>query len=45
MNTCVIYLFNEFNVSILIAINLNIVKLIAEALLSKAEKDSVSFLC
>ncbi len=44
MSICAIYLFNEFNASMLTAVNLNIIKLIAEALLSKAEKDSVSFL-
>ncbi len=45
MNTCAICLFSEFNVSMLTAVNLNVVKLIAEALLSKIEEDSVSLLC
>ncbi len=45
MNTCAICLFSEFNVSMLTAVDLNVVKLIAEALLSKIEEDSVSLLC
>ncbi len=44
MSTCAIYLFSKFNVSMLTAINLNVVKLIMKTLLSKTEKDSVSFL-
>ena len=44
MSTCTIYLFSEFNVLMLTAINLSIVKLMTEALLSKTEEDSVSFL-
>ncbi len=44
MNTYVIYLFSESNVSMLTAINLNVVKLMTETLLSKIEKDSVSLL-
>ena len=44
MSICAICLFSEFNVSMLIAINLNIVKLMTEALLSKTEEDSVSLL-
>ncbi len=44
MSTCTIYLFSEFNVLMLTAINLSIVKLMTEALLSKIEEDSVSFL-
>ncbi len=45
MSTCAICLSSESNVSTLTAINLSIVKLIAEALSSKTEEDSVSFLC
>ncbi len=45
MNTCAICLFNEFNASMLTAINLNVVRLMTEALLSKIEEDSVSLLC
>ncbi len=45
MSTCAICLFSEFNVSMLTTINLSIIKLIAEALSSKAEENSVSFLC
>ncbi len=45
MSTCAICLFSEFNVSMLTVVNLNVVRWIAEALLSKAEEDSVSFLC
>jgi len=45
MSTCAIYLFNEFNVSMLTAVNLNIVKLMTETLSSKIEEDSVSLLC
>ncbi len=44
MNTCVICLFNEFNVSMLTAINLNVIKLIVKALLSKAEEDFINSL-
>ncbi len=44
MSTCVIYLFSEFNVSMLTAIDLNVIKLMTEALSSKVEEDSVSFL-
>ncbi len=44
MSTCAIYLFSEFNVSMLTAINLSIIKLMTETLLSKIEKDSVSLL-
>ncbi len=44
MSTCAICLFNEFNASMLTAVNLNVVRLIAEALSSKAEEDSVSLL-
>ncbi len=44
MSTCAICLSNEFNASMLTAINLNVVKLIAETLLFKTEKDSVNFL-
>ena len=45
MSTCAICLFNEFNVLMLTAVNLNVVRLITKALLSKAKKDSVSLLC
>jgi len=44
MSTCAIYLSSEFNVLTLTTINLNVIKLIAEALLSKIEKDSINFL-
>jgi len=44
MSTCAIYLFNKFNVLMLTAINLNVVRLIAEALLFKIEEDFVSLL-
>ncbi len=44
MSTCAICLFNEFNVLMLTAVNLNVVKLIAETLSFKTEEDSVSFL-
>ena len=38
MSTCTICLSSEFNVSMLTAVNLNVVKLMTEALLSKTEK-------
>jgi len=44
MSTCAIYLFSESNVSMLTAVNLSVVKLMTEALLSKTEEDSVSLL-
>ncbi len=44
MNTCVICLFSEFNALMLTAINLNVIRLITEALSSKIEEDSVSLL-
>ncbi len=44
MSTYAICLFSESNVSMLTAINLNVIKLIAEALSSKTEEDSVNFL-
>ena len=44
MSTCAICLSSEFNVSMLTAVNLNVVKLMTEALLSKTEKDSVNLL-
>ena len=44
MSTCAIYLSSESNVSTLTAVNLSIIKLIAEALSSKTEKDSVNLL-
>ena len=45
MSTYAICLFSKSNVLMLIAVNLNVIKLIAEALLSKIEEDSVSLLC
>ncbi len=45
MSTCAICLSSKFNVLMLTAVNLNVVKWIAEALSSKTEEDSVSFLC
>ncbi len=45
MSTCAICLFNEFNVSTLTAVNLNVVKLMTETLSFKTEKDSVNSLC
>jgi len=45
MSTCAICLFNEFNVSMLIAVNLNVIRLMTETLSSKIEEDSVSLLC
>ncbi len=44
MSTCAICLSSESNASMLTAVNLNVIKLIVKALLSKTEKDSVSFL-
>ncbi len=44
MSTCAIYLSSESNTSTLTAVNLNIVRLITEALSSKIEEDSVSLL-
>jgi len=44
MSTCAICLFCKSNASMLTAINLNIVKLITEALSSKAEEDFVNLL-
>ncbi len=45
MSTCATCLSSKFNVLMLITVNLNMIKLIAEALLSKIEEDSVSLLC
>jgi len=45
MSTCAICLFSKFNTLMLTAVNLSVVKLMTEALSSKIEKDSVSFLC
>ncbi len=45
MNTCAIYLFSKSNVLMLITVNLNIVKWIAEALLFKIEEDFINLLC
>jgi len=44
MSTCAICLSSEFNASMLTAINLNVIRLIIEALLSKKEEDSVNLL-
>ncbi len=44
MSTCAIYLFNEFDVSMLTAVNLSIIKWITEALLSKIKEDSINLL-
>ena len=44
MSTCAICLSSESNVSMLTAVNLSMIKLIAEALSSKTEEDSVSLL-
>ncbi len=44
MSTCAICLFSKFNVSMLTAVNLNIIRLMTEALSSKTEKDSVNLL-
>ncbi len=44
MNTYAIYLFNEFNISMLTAINLNVVKLMIKTLLFKTEKDFINLL-
>jgi len=44
MSTYTICLSSESNVSMLTAVNLNVVKLIIEALLSKIKEDSVSLL-
>ncbi len=44
MSTCAIYLFNEFNTSMLTTVNLNVVRLMTEALSSKTEEDFVSLL-
>ncbi len=45
MSTCVICLSSESNTSMLTAVNLSVIRLIAEALSSKIEEDSVSLLC
>ncbi len=44
MSTCAICLSSKSNVSMLTTVNLSIVKLMTETLLSKAEKDSVNLL-
>ncbi len=44
MNTCAICLFSEFNASTLTTVNLSVVRLMTEALLSKVKEDSVSLL-
>ncbi len=44
MSTCAICLSSEFNVSMLTAVNLSIVRWMTEALSSKIEEDSVSLL-
>ncbi len=45
MSTCAIYLSSESNTSTLTAVNLNVVRLIAEALSFKTEEDFVNLLC
>ena len=45
MSTCAICLSSESNMSMLTAVNLSIIKLMTEALLSKTENDSVNLLC
>ncbi len=44
MNTYAICLFSEFNVLMLTAVNLDVIRLMTETLLFKIEKDSVNFL-
>ncbi len=44
MSTCAICLSSESNVSMLTAVNLSVVKLIAEALSFKTEEDSINLL-
>ncbi len=44
MSTCAICLSSEFNTLMLTAINLSIVRLMTEALSSKAEENSVNLL-
>ncbi len=44
MSTCAICLSSKSNASTLTAVNLSVIKLMTEALLSKTEKDSVNFL-
>ena len=44
MNTYAICLSSESNVSMLTAVNLSVIRLIAKALSSKTEEDSVSLL-
>ncbi len=44
MSTCAIYLSSKSNASMLTAINLNVIRLIAETLSSKAEENSVNLL-
>jgi len=45
MSTCAICLSSEFNVLMLTAVNLSVIKFITEALSSKTEEDSVNILC
>ncbi len=45
MSTCAICLSSESNTSMLTAINLNVIKLMTEALSFKIEEDSVNLLC
>ncbi len=45
MSTCTICLSSKSNVLMLTTVNLNVIKLMTETLLSKTEKDSVNLLC
>ncbi len=44
MSTCTICLFSEFNVLILTTVNLNVIRLMTEALSSKIKENSVNLL-
>ena len=44
MSTCAICLFSKFNVLMLTAVNLSVIRFMTKALSSKTEEDSVSFL-
>ncbi len=44
MSTCAICLSSKSNVSMLTAVDLNVIKLIVEALLSKIEEDFINLL-
>ncbi len=45
MSTCAICLFSKSNVLMLTAVDLDVIRWITKALLSKVEEDSVSLLC